>query len=490
MKKFNALLSASALSVAVFATPAQALIINLNNVNNISTASDAYKGFRAAADFWQSVISTNVTLTFNIGFSNLGSTSIIGQTSSTAFQGVLVEDVYGQMAATGKSRLDKIAGANLSPLTQVNSIYGGTTGAVSAITQQAANSTNNTGIKENTRANNPNFTGTAANAIGLNGIETASFREWDNDGSRNNYDLRANSSVLKALGYNLPNTAYSCANRVNTAACNADPTHTAGGAGIDAKVTFNSTFAFDFDPSDGIGEGKIDFIGTAIHEFGHGLGFVSGVDIWDNPANANSAAVVMDLNPLQSTLDLFRYSDDVTGVAPGTGQVLDWSVGNSATATDNLNGRAYFSFDGHNKGLSAYGGDEGYFSTGANYGDGRQTSHFMDTPYAKVPGSSANLSCNAPIVPSRGIMDPTFSGCELGHVTSLDLAAFDAMGWNLKYDVLSSRNVGKVFTSRDAFLGITGVPEPTLWAQFIAGFGFIGAAFRRLRRRGGKLATA
>lgn len=121
MNKFSALLGVSAFSVALLATPAQALRIDFNNVNNISTTSDAYKGFRAAADFWQAVISTDVTLYFNVGFSSTGfsSANVIGSTGSTAFIGVDVQDVYDQLALTGTSRLDGIAAANMSPLSAV-----------------------------------------------------------------------------------------------------------------------------------------------------------------------------------------------------------------------------------------------------------------------------------------------------------------------------------------------------------------------------------
>src|SRR4051812_45438902 len=101
------LYAASALAAALLASaPAQALKIDFNNVNNISTDSDAYKGFRAAANFWQALISTDVTVYFNIGFANLGNPNVIGQTGSTRFIGVDVQDVYAQLAATGTSRLD------------------------------------------------------------------------------------------------------------------------------------------------------------------------------------------------------------------------------------------------------------------------------------------------------------------------------------------------------------------------------------------------
>ena len=64
------------------------------------------------------------------------------------------------------------------------------------------------------------------------------------------------------------------------------------------NIGFNSAFTFDFDPRDGLGQYEIDFLGVALHELGHVLGFTSVVG-------------VTELDPLEpaslSMLDLHRF---------------------------------------------------------------------------------------------------------------------------------------------------------------------------------------
>jgi hypothetical protein len=224
-------------------------------------------------------------------------------------------------------------------------------------------------------------------------------------------------------------------------------------------VTFSSNFSFDFDASDGIASNQMDFVGVAIHEIGHALGFTSGVDIYDNPANVNANNVTANgAAGLFSALDLFRYSNDPTGVAPGSGPVLDFAVG----------APAYFSIDG---GASQFNG-RSLMSTGRNYGDGRQASHFKD-----------HSQCSGQI----GIMDPTFCFGQMGEITGTDLAAFDAMGWDIRFDVLRNSNFSLATTGVQ---NLAAVPEPTTWAMLIAGFGMVGFTMRRAQRRQSKGAMA
>ncbi|RYY42261.1 MAG: PEP-CTERM sorting domain-containing protein, partial [Sphingomonadales bacterium] len=198
-------------------------------------------------------------------------------------------------------------------------------------------------------------------------------------------------------------------------------------------------FAFDFDPTNGIDAGSFDFIGIAIHEIGHALGFVSGVDSVDaRTAPGSTNLGTLETFVVMSQLDLYRYS------SAGN---LDWSTQNTP----------YFSLDG---GVNQLFGDS-RFSQGVLNGDGRQASHWKDS---------------AAGVPQLGILDPTSGRGQLQEITALDLAAYDAIGWNVNFDVLA--NAGYRFsTAQVAFAA--GVPEPTTWALLIGGFGMIGGTMRR-----------
>ncbi|MDQ1469731.1 MAG: hypothetical protein QOJ99_1211 [Bryobacterales bacterium] len=165
----------------------------------------------------------------------------------------------------------------------------------------------------------------------------------------------------------------------------------------DGSISFNSDFAFDFDPSNGITAGSYDFVGVATHEIGHLLGFFSTVDDYDicgstlNCITSRPNSAISENEDAPSVLDLFRYS---TGSAFGT--VMDQSADTRAK---------YFSIDG---GLTM----GPLFATGKNFGDGRQASHWKD-----------NLGL--------GILDPTAAQGELLGISQNDIRALDVIGWDV-----------------------------------------------------------
>ena len=281
------------------------------------------------------------------------------------------------------------------------------------------------------------------------GIDTSTTR-LSNGNNAINQTLDVNTSVLKALHLNTgqPANAY------------------------DAQITFNSNFGFDYNPSNGINTGQYDFTAVAVHELGHALGFVSGtdgIDYFGHP-NGPGAAQFDDQNldeyTVGSTLDLFRYGN---GFNPDGSRQLQWSPDRDA----------FFSVDGgatvFNLGNSAQ--QAAYFATGAFNGDGFQASHWAE--------NRATINADGCFQSTQqiGIMDPTLAACALGYVTQNDLAAFDAMGWNVNRDVLAAK--GYTETTQDVFAlpGVAAVPEPAGYAMLLAGLGLLGGAARGRRSR-------
>lgn len=351
------------------------------------TGSIAEQGFRIAANYWSSILTNNVTINLGVRFAALAP-NVIGSTGSRRAD---------MSVANWESRVN--ATKSNSTLDQNIVLPTLTTGGATFVTNGT------TGVDDDTG--------------------TYQLIEGDTTSSR---VLYMNSAVIKAVGGALANQNQ-----------------------LDGAITFSSTFAFDFNPSDGVSPGAFDFIGVAIHEIGHALGFVSGVDFLDYyglPDGPGAGALGYSLNDTSifSALDMFRYSNDPNNIAPGGGPVLDLSVGTPS----------YFSIDG---GATALFGNS--FSTGAFNGDGRQASHWKDAPNCQV---------------GNGILDPTFCFGQMGVITALDLAAYDAMGWNLSVDALANNGAYRKTTAE---LYAAAVPEPATWAMMIVGFGFIGGAMRR-----------
>ncbi|SNS58496.1 PEP-CTERM protein-sorting domain-containing protein [Sphingomonas laterariae] len=375
----------SAIAAAALAVPlssASAAKINLIDQGGVA-GSAAEMGFTIAARYWESVLTNDVTLNFNVSYQDLGP-GILGGTSTALIPFIEINQYYALLNFNStKSTIDNMALANLAPTDA--------SGGVNVLVPDYLTPATQDGV-------------TAGNGTRL----APTNEEIGNT-------IAISSANAKAL--------------IN------DPTFNAGV--IDAEIAFSSTFAFDFDPTDGISAGTYDFIGVAVHEIGHALGFLSAVEDFDYVSGLPGE---VDTYWWGYTADLFRYSSE--------GQ-LDWTFGTPS----------YFSLDG---GATAYEG--GYWSTGSTRGDGWQASHWKEP--------------TVPCTDFLGIMNPYICNGVEDHAEGLDLALLDAIGWNIGFDVAA--NPDYIFSTGQMFTSF--VPEPATWAQMIMGFGLLGGAMRRSRK--------
>jgi len=170
------------------------------------------------------------------------------------------------------------------------------------------------------------------------------------------------------------------------------------GLGLPPAIGFNTLGAnpndnWDFDPSDGITNGKLDFDATVTHEIGHALGFSS--EVGDHALNPGTPVAV-------TPWDIFRFR---SGTTVNTFQ--------AATRILSTGGDQEF-FNGANDTPVSTGDPNG------NGGDGWQASHWQDD----VQESFATRRY-------IGIMHPVADRGARYLITNDDLKVLDLIGYTL-----------------------------------------------------------
>lgn len=301
-------------------------------------------GFEIAGRIWDTYLTDNVTINLHVGVSSSLPTNTIGGALPGISANHAFIDIKNRLTADVTSADDQAAIGNLNGRSGKKEDF-------KAYYDMFDSSGNNTGTSTITR----NFNITRANA--------------------------------KALGVSFAD----------------------GAIALDGVIMFGSlsgsayTWSYDFTRSTTATTNSLDFLSTAIHEIGHVLGMVSGIDKpgWINSSVGGDKTLetayknfVANSSNFTTPLDLFRYSPRTLGT-----NFNDLSFGSKG-------GAKYFSINGTT--ILAE------FSTGKDSslgGDGQQSSHWKNG--------------------AGGIMDPTLAPGARENISMLDLRAMDVIGWNI-----------------------------------------------------------
>ncbi|MEB3357539.1 MAG: NF038122 family metalloprotease, partial [Synechococcales bacterium] len=313
------------MGVATASTPAAAIEFNFGFSEG--TPQDVINGFNAAASAWSSVLKDDVTINLDIRYEPYTSSSL-GQFSPTRVN-VAYRDLVSALTADITSVDDATAIANLPKSSDFDLMINPEFDLLLNGTQ-----------------NNPNGEGSLVPFA-------------DTDGDCNNRSIRLTSANVKALGLPMGGTNNCAPASFNTA------------TNLDGSILLNSTFAWDFDRTNGIEADAYDFVGIVTQGLGVTLGFVSGVDVLDfnSPLESGSRPVFFndDQFPFVSPVDLFRFSQESVALAESEGllTLIDWTTGRRDASGQDID--KYFSIDGGTTKIAS-------FSTGIRHGDGYRAS--------------------------------------------------------------------------------------------------------------------
>ena len=197
-------------------------------------------------------------------------------------------------------------------------------------------------------------------------------------------------------------------NQINLTRANAKALGIIGGddSGLDGYILMRDltdlSVGWNYDAIEpNIPADTLDFLSVALHEVGHTLGFISGLDTqsWLRATQEDdqTEAENKQKNRKYATLlDLFRLSDNSVS---NYGGIPDLTIGDEDK---------FFSIDGGTTKLAS-------FATGkaVDSGIGDQASHWQQQ------------------APPLGIMDPTLNAGQRRTISDLDKLALDVIGWDL-----------------------------------------------------------
>ncbi|MEA3410595.1 MAG: NF038122 family metalloprotease [Pseudomonadota bacterium] len=224
---------------------------------------------------------------------------------------------------------------------------------------------------------------------GYPAVRRALIEGADREAERAQYEALPEHSVMTDIGpFSRIDSASPVLRALGLIGAHADPAREQDELGSPPWIGFNSAHNWDFDPDDGIDPDKQDFVGTAVHEIGHALGFVSRV---------GELELRPWMPPSLSVWDLHR-------LIPGAG-------------ADFTPAPRLLTSGGEHVHYSARG--EIALSTGrpdGAGGDGHQASHWKDDDLGGE---------------FLGIMDPTQDWGVASVITDNDLNALDLMGYEI-----------------------------------------------------------
>jgi hypothetical protein len=197
------------------------------------------------------------------------------------------------------------------------------------------------------------------------------------------------------------------------------------GTASDGEIVFSSDFAFDYDRSDGVSAGTFDFQTVATHEIGHLLGFISAVDDVDFVLPGTSSQIE------PTPLDLYRFR-------LGSGPTPTPTPPTTAAGFTNTPRN----FVPQHEAVTSDTVSSPRMSTGLDFGDGRQASHWKDD------------SLTGTLV---GNMDPTLSPATVNDPNETDFHAFDLIGYDFVANVapVASATPNPAVTDEDTSVQIT-----------------------------------